>query len=137
MHKSLKPMLPACRFTDAAHMHFINVTHLPVDVNFTNSDPDDPPSGACTINGYNYRCVALIFFVPLKWPEGPTGSLTAIHVWQEADKGLLRQLCIKCKSIRHVFISSLDVDPSQPPIKSALHLQNRCRFSFLDKKLDS
>ena len=46
-------------------MHFINVPHAPVDVNFTNSDPDDPPSGACTINGYNYRCVALMCFGPL------------------------------------------------------------------------
>ena len=43
----------------------MNVTHAPVDVNFTNSDPDDPPSGACTINGYKYRCVNLVRVGPV------------------------------------------------------------------------
>lgn len=87
-------------------MHFINVTHAPVDVNFTNSDPDDPPSGACTINGYNYRCVNLMCFGPsVKWmPEGPPdpGSLTVIRTCDHSDRPLLRQLCMQCKSIRHV-----------------------------------
>jgi hypothetical protein len=44
---------------DPANMHYINITHKPVvNVSFTNPDPDSPASGACTINGYLYRCAA-------------------------------------------------------------------------------
>lgn len=44
---------------DPANMHYINITHKPVvNLSFTNPDPDSPASGACTINGYLYRCAA-------------------------------------------------------------------------------